>query len=225
MNSSRILCSDNNGCVYGADFLKLARELDIPKDVLKSALDDAAECMREWPPSIRPANKKALRGVATLLTKAIEQLSKTGVRGRLAAAATEEPEDTDAEYADFCAWLAAQDRVDQALDGARDLLEIVKFADTIKLSSGRPQYVQWQFAIRLLLGYWIEDLRREVTISGHTEDPRGFKWSDTVQFVYRSMRLIGEEKITVQACRTVLQNLKDRGDRFGLDFSELTRMP
>jgi len=193
--------------------------------VLKSVLDDTVEAMRQCPPWIRPANKKALRGVATLLTKAIEQLSKTGVRGRLEVAATEEPEDPDEEYADFRAWLAAQHRVDQALKGARDLLEIVKCADTINLSSGRPQYDQWQSAIRLLLGYWIEDLRREVTISGHTEDPRGVKWSDTVQFVYRSMRLIAEEKITVQACRTVLQNLKDRGDRFGLDFSELTRMP
>jgi len=68
------------------------------------------------------------------------------------------------------------------------------------------------------LGYWIEDLQRKVTISGHPDDPRGVKSSDTVRFVYQSMQLIGEEEITVQACRTILQNPRNEGDNFGLDL-------
>ena len=216
MGSSQILCSDSNGCTYGADFLKLARELEIPEYLLKSALNDAAEVMRDWSPRIRPANKKALRGVARSLAKAIEQLSETGVRKRLAAAVSEKRKDPD----DYFVWVAAEHRVDQALKGARDLLEIVKRGETTNFRSGRPQYDLWQLAIKLLLGYWIDDLGRKVTISGHLDDPCVVNSSDTVRFVYRSMRLIGEEKITVQACRRILQNLKKEGNNFGLHINE-----
>ena len=220
MDSSQILCSDSNGCAYGADFLKLARELKIPEYLLKSALNDAADVMREWSPITRPANKKALRGVATLLAKAIEQLSETGVRERLTVAVSEKPEEPDSnEYAGYFAWLAAHRRVKQAIEGARDLLEIVKRGETINFRSGRPQYEHWKFAIKFLLEYWIEDLQREVTISGHPDDGRNVKPSPALQFVYQSMRLIGEN-ITEQACRTIMQNLKEEGYTLEVDFNE-----
>ena len=48
----------------GADISKLAREFDIHPDVLKAALDGAAGLLRVSQENIRPADKKALRGVA-----------------------------------------------------------------------------------------------------------------------------------------------------------------
>ena len=39
MRSARTDSSDSNRCVYDADFLKLARELDISESVLEITLD------------------------------------------------------------------------------------------------------------------------------------------------------------------------------------------
>ena len=221
MASSWTNYSDNNGCTYGADFLKLARELEVPETLLGSALEEAAYLMREWSPSIRPVDKKALRGVARSLARAIEQLSETGVRERLTAAVSEEPEEPDADDgADYCAWLAAQHRVDQAMEGARDLLEIVKSGEAINFPPGRPQqYDRWQIGVRSLLRVWIEDLRRKVTISRHPDDGPGVKPSPALRFVYQSMWLIGED-IDVHKCRSILLNLKEEGYNFGMDLNE-----
>jgi len=47
MDSSRVIGSQSNGYDCGADFVKLACDLDIPGTLLKSALDDAADVMRD----------------------------------------------------------------------------------------------------------------------------------------------------------------------------------
>ncbi len=91
--------------------------------------------------------------------------------------------------------------------GARDLLALVHAGEAFKGAAGRPQYDHWTVAIGSLLDDWPDDLGREVTISGHAEEPRGVKPSPAVRFDHRCMRLLGEE-VTEQACRTILQNLR-----------------
>ena len=209
MDSSRVENSDGNGSTYGADFLKLARELEISEHVLEIALDDAARLMRQTSPRTRLANKKALRGVTNLLERAIERLSQTGVRERLVAAVFEEPEEPDADDGTrYCAWAYAQHRVDRAIEGARDLLEIVNRGEDINLRSGRPAYDHYGAAILALLGFWIEDLQRDVTISGHAADSRKVRPSPTLRFIHGSMRLIGQE-MPEQTCRRILQKFQE----------------
>lgn len=208
MPSDRAIGSDSNGCAYGSDFLKLARELEIPEYRLETALEGATRLLRQSPPRVRPANKKALDGIAKTLEATVERLSDEAVRGRLIGAVLEEPKGSDERGdAAYIAWFAAQDRVDRALEGAHDLLCIVRAAEEVKYTAGRPQYDHWTVAVRSLLFFWVHDLNREATISGHASDPRGVKPSDTVRFVHRSMRLIGQD-ISEQACRTILRNLR-----------------
>lgn len=119
--------SESNGCAYGADFLKLALELDISESVLEIALDDAARLMRQTSPRTRPANKRALRGLAETLEVTVERLSDVAVKGRLIGAVYEEPKGPDErDDAAYIAWGAAKARVDRALEGASDLMCIVR---------------------------------------------------------------------------------------------------
>jgi hypothetical protein len=209
MDSSRVENSDGNGSTYGADFLKLARELEISEYVLEIALDDAARLMRQSPPSVRPANKRALRSVARPLERTIERLSKPGVPERLTAAVYEEPEEADADdHAAYFAWVNAQHRVDRAIEGARDLLKFINRGEDINLRSGRPAYDHYGAAILSLLGFWIEDLQRDVTISGHAADSRKVRPSPTLRFIHGSMRLIGQE-MPEQTCRRILQKFQE----------------
>ena len=121
-----------------------------------------------------------------------------------------EPDGPDGDgLAYYTAWCAAQDRVDRTIEGARDLLALVRTGEAFKIPSRRLPYDHWTVAIGSLLEFWTDDLGREVTISDHASDDRGVKPSRAVRFVHRCMQLLGEE-ITEQACRTILQKLRDR---------------
>ena len=190
------------------DISELAREFEIHPDVLETALDGADGLLRVSRENARPADKKALRGVAKTLARTNDRLSGDAVRERLVEAAFEEPDGPDEDgLAYYTAWRAAQDRVDRAIDGAQDLLALVRAGETFKISPGRPRYDDWTVAIGSLLEFWTKDLERTVTISAHPSDPRGVKPSRAVRFVHRCMKLLGEE-ITDQACRTVLERLR-----------------
>ncbi len=190
------------------DISKLAREFDIHPGVMESALDGPAGLLRASRENVRPADKKILRGVAKTLAQTIDRLSGDAVRERLLEAVFREPDDPDDDgLAYYTAWCAARDRVDRAIEGAQDLLALVRAAEEFKIPAGRPQYAHWTVAIGSLLEFWTHDLGREVTISGHAADPRGVKPSRTVRFVHQCMQSLGEE-ITEQACRTILQNLQ-----------------
>ncbi len=192
------------------DILELAREFDIHPDVLQTVLDSAAVVLRVSRDNVRPADKRALRGVAKTLAATIDRLSTDTVRERLVAAMLQEPDDPDEDgLAHYTAACAAGARVDRAIEGARDLLALVHAGEAFKGAAGRPQYDHWTVAIGSLLDDWTDDLGREVTISGHAEEPRGVKPSPAVRFVHRCMRLLGEE-VTEQACRTILQNLRNQ---------------
>ncbi len=190
------------------DISELAREFEIHPDVLKAALDGAAGLLRTSRENVRPADKKALRGIAKTLAQTNDRLSGDAVRERLVEAAFEEPDGPDEDgLACYIAWCAARARVDRAIDGAQDLLALVCAGETIKIPPGRPKYDHWSVAIGSLLEFWTDDLGRKVTISAHPSDPRGVEPSPAVRFVHRCMKLLGED-ITEQACRTVLESLK-----------------
>ena len=202
----------NNGNMHesGTDISKLAREFDIHPGVLKAALDGAAGLLRVSRENVSPADKKALRGVAKTLTQTIDRLSDDAVRERLVESVFREPEDPDEDgLARYTAWCAAQDRVDRAIEGARDLLALVRTAEEFKIPAGRRPYFHWTTAISSLTEFWTHDLGREVTISDHAADSRGGKPSRTLRFVHQCMQSL-DEKITEQACRTILQNLRDQ---------------
>ena len=207
--------SDGIRRARGTDISKLAREFDIHPDVLKAALDGAAGLLHVSLENVRPADKKALRGVAKTLAQAIDRLSDDKIRERLVDANFREPDGPDDDgLAHYTAWWAARDRVDRAIEGARDLLALVRAGEAFKVPAGRPQYDHWTVAIGSLLEVWTDDLGREVTISGHAADPLVIKPSQTLRFVHQCMQLrcmqLLDEKITEQACRTILQNLRNQ---------------
>ncbi len=190
------------------DISELARELDIHPGVLEGALDGPAGLLRASRENVRPAEKKVLRGVAKTLAQTIDRLSGDAVRERLLEAIFREPDGPDEDdLVRYTAWWAARDRVDRAIEGAQDLLALVRTAEEFKVPAGRPQYEHWTVAIGSLLEFWTHDLGREVTISGHADDPRRVKPSPAVRFVHQCMKLLGE-KITEQTCRTVLARLR-----------------
>ena len=192
------------------DISKLARELDIHPGVLEAALDGAAGLLRASRENVGPADKRALRGVAKTFAQTIDRLSGDAVRERLLEAVFREPDGPDEDgLAHYTAWWAARDRVDRAIEGAQDLLALVRAAEGFKIPAGRRPYDHWTVAIRSLLEVWTDDLGREVTISDHAADPRGVKPSRAVRFVHQCMQLLDEE-ITEQACRTVLYNLREQ---------------
>ncbi len=194
----------------GTDISKLAREFDIYPDVLRAALDSAAGLLRVSRENVRPADKKALRGVAKTLAQTIDRLSGDAVRERLLEAIFREPDGPDVDdLVRYTAWWAARDRVDRAIEGAQDLLALVRTAEEFKVPAGRPQYEHWTVAIGWLLEFRTDELGREVTISSHAADPRGVKASQTVRFVHQCMQLLGEE-ISEQACRRILRKLRDQ---------------
>jgi hypothetical protein len=199
--------SNEKGYQSGIDISKLAHELDIHPTVLETALDGAARLLRVSQENIRPTDKKALRGIAKSLARTVDHLSGDAVRERLVEAAFEEPDGPDENgLAYYTAWCTAQTCVDRAIGGAQDLLALVHAGETYRLPSGRPRYDNWTVAIGSLLEFWTDDLGRQVTISGHSADPRGVKTSPAVRFVHQCMNLLGEE-ITEQACRTVMGRL------------------
>ncbi len=192
------------------DISKLAREFDIHPGVLEAALDGAAGLLRVSRENVGPADKRALRGVAKTLAQTIDRLSGDAVRERLLEAVFREPDDPDEDgLACYTAWWAARARVDRAIEGAQDLLALVRAAEEFKNPAGRRPYDHWTVAIRSLLEVWTDDLGREVTISDHASDPRGVKPSRAVRFVHQCMQLLDEE-VTEQACRTVLYNLREQ---------------
>ena len=210
MTSGRHGRSDGIRRERGMDISKLARELDIHPGVLEAALDGAAGLLRASRENVGPADKRALRGVAKTLAQTIDRLSGDAVRERLLEAVCREPDGLDEDgLAHYTAWWAARDRVDRAIEGARDLLALVRAGEAFKVPAGRPQYDHWTVAIGSLLEVWTHDLGRKVTISGHASDPRGVKPSQTVRFVHQCMQLLREE-ITEQACRTILLKLQDQ---------------
>ncbi len=192
------------------DISKLAHEFDIHPGVLEAALDGAAGLLRAYRENVGPADKRARRGVAKTLAQAIDRLSGDAVRERLLEAVFQEPDGpVEDGLAHYPAWWAARVRVDRAIEGARDLLALVRAAEGFKIPAGRRPYDHWTVAIGSLLEVWTHDLGREVTISGHPSDSRGVKPSRTLRFVHQCMRLL-REKITEQACRTILLKLQDQ---------------
>jgi len=191
------------------DISKLARELDIHPGVLETVLGDTdILCIPSG--NVHPADKRALRGVAKALAQTIHRLSGEAVRERMLEAVFREPDCPDEDdIAHYEAWCEARDRVDRAIEGALDLLALVRAGEAFKIPAGRPRYDHWTVVIGSLLEFWTDDLGREVTISGHADDPRGVKPSQTVRFVHQCMQLLGEE-ITEQACRTILLKLRDQ---------------
>lgn len=201
---------DNNRGADGADFSQLARELDIDPGVLDSAVEGAAGVLRASRENVRPANKKALDGVAPALGKVIDRLSDDAIRERLVAATFREPDGPDEDgLAYYTAWCAARAQVDHAMASARDLLELVRAGEAFKGTAGRPDYDDWTAAIGSLRQVWTENLGREVTISGHADDGRRVAPSPTLRFVYGCMKYLDPE-ITEQACRTILHRLQGR---------------
>lgn len=194
----------------GMDILELADEFGIHPDMLERALEDAQALLRTSRENVRPANKRALRGIAKTLAATLDLLSAAAVRERLveaAVAAPDPPEDDRLAY--YLAWCAARDRVDHALAGAQDLLALVHAGEAFKGAAGRPQYDHWAVAIGSLLEFWTRDLGRGLTISGHPAEPRGVTASPAVRFVLECMRVL-DAAITEQACRTILQKLCDQ---------------
>ncbi len=215
MTSERHGGSDGIRHGRGMDISKLARELDIHPGVLESALDGAAELLRASRENVGPADTRALRGVAKTLAQAIDRLSGDAVRERLLEAVFQEPDGPDEDgLAYYTAWCAARARVDRAIEGAQDLLAVVRAGEGFKTPSGRPPYDHWTVAIGSLLEFWTDDLGRVLPISGHASDDRGVKPSRAVRFVHQCMQLLGEE-ITEQACRTVLYRLRAARGRAG----------
>lgn len=197
----------------GMDIAQLADEFGIHPDMLERALNAAAGLLRTSRQNIRPADKRALRGVAKTLAATIDRLSAAAVRERLVEAAVEAPDRAEDDgLAYYLAWCAARDRVDRALAGAQDLLDLVRAGDVFKGAAGRPQYDHWATAIGSLLDVWTRDLGRELTISGHPSEPRGVTASPTVRFVHHCMRVL-DAAVTEQACRTILQKLRDQDAR------------
>jgi hypothetical protein len=210
MISERDEDSDGIGCARGTDISKLGQEFDIHPDVLKATLDSAAGLLRVSQENVRPADKKALRGAAKTLAQTIDRLSDDAVRERLQEAVFREPDGPDDDgLAHYTAWWAARDRVNHAIEGAQDLLALVRTAEKFKIPAGRPQYHHWTAAIASLLDFWTDDLGRKVTISGHAADPLVIKPSLTLRFVHQCMQSL-DEKITEQTCRTILQKLRDQ---------------
>ncbi len=208
MTSGRHGGSDGIRHERGMDISKLARELDIHPGVLEAALDGAAGLLRASRENVGPADKRALRGVAKTLAQTIDRLSGDAVRERLLEAVVREPDGPDEDgLAYYTAWCAARDRVNRAIEGAQDLLALVRTAEEFKIPAGRPQYAHWTVAISSLLEFWTHDLGREVTISGHAADPVVLKPSQTLRFVHQCMQSLDKE-ITEQACRTILQDQK-----------------
>ncbi len=122
----------------------------------------------------------------------------------------EEPGGPDENgLARYTAWWAAQARVNRAIEGAQDLLAVVRTAEKFKISAGRPQYVHWAVAISSLTDFWTHDLGRKVTISAHAADARGGQPSRALRFVHQCMQSLDKE-ITEQACRTILLKLQDQ---------------
>ena len=192
------------------DISKLAQEFDIHPGLLETVLDGAAGLLRTSRENVRPANKKALRGVAKTLAQTIDRLSDDAVRERMQDAVFQEPDGSDENgFARYTAWWAAQDRVNRAIQGAQDLLAVVRTTEKFKISAGRPQYVHWAIAISSLTDFWTHDLGRKVTISGHAADSRGGQPSRALRFVHQCIKLL-DEKITEQACRTILQTLRNQ---------------
>ncbi len=149
-------------------------------------------------------------GVAKALAQTMDRLSGDAVRERLQKAVLREPDGPDEDYfAHYTTWCAAKTRVDRAIEGAQDLLALVRAGEAFKIPAGRPQFVHWTVAIGWLLEFRTDELGREVTISSHAADPRGVKPSQTVRFVHQCMQLLGEE-ISEQACRRILRKLRDQ---------------
>jgi hypothetical protein len=80
------------------NILELAREFDIHPGELETVLHGAAGLLRASRENARPADKKALRGLAKTLAQTIERLSADAVRERLREAVFEEPDDPDEAF-------------------------------------------------------------------------------------------------------------------------------
>ncbi len=207
MASQPVPVSDDYWDERRTDILHLAREFGIRPDMLEQALKDAVDLLNLSRNNVRPANKKALRGLADQLAGMVDRVSEPSVRERLNAMSIDLSDvSEDDELGFYTSWSAAIARVDRAIDGLKDMVAIVRVAEAGKLRSGRPTHEDWTVAISSLVDFWTYCLHRKVSISGHAADPRGTKPSPLLKFSHRSMQILGE-KITEQTCRTVLQNL------------------
>lgn len=208
MTSGRDWGSDENRVQRGMDISRLARDFGIDPDRLETALADAAALLRESRLNIRPADKKALRGLTQALARALDRLSEDTVQERLVQGAITVPDGPDEDgLAYYTAWWEARARVERALAGAQDLLALVRAGESYSVPAGRPPHRDWAAAIGSLVDFWVLDLGHKVTISDHPDDARGIKPSPAVDFIYKGMRSLGEP-ITVQACRSILKTMR-----------------
>lgn len=213
MASARTNNSDNNQVPNRTDILNLADEFEIDPDGLERALVSAYQLLsasREIP---RMANKKSLKGIEKSLSKIVDRLSDEAVKERLLQAHLEAASsDGNDELKKYEVWWEAGATVDQAIDGVRGLRELIRASERLNAPAGRPPYEELAAPITSLLDFWNDDLRREVTVSGHADDPRAPKPSQTLSFVCGCIQALGEN-VTEQACRTVIQGLKDPRNR------------
>lgn len=203
------------GVGMGTDLSTLAADHDVDPDLLQCALDDAAELMRLSKQYARPANKKALRGMAEALGPIVERLSDPAVQERLAAAGAQVPDGSDQDdLAHYAAWYSALPRVDRAVAGVTDLLDLVRAGDAVTMPPGRPANMHHAATTISLVRFWSHRLGRDVTISGHGDDGRNIKPSPALRFIHDCVTWLNEP-VTMQECRTILKNLKKQNFELG----------
>ena len=192
------------------DIQRLAGEFGIEARLIRNTIKEAKELMAAVRSNVRPADKKALRSLTKSLEEILDRLRDETVRERLVDALFKDlggAVENEYSYERGMIWWRARQRLGKAIQGTEDLLEIVRCSNATELPAGRPRYEALTAGAIAIMGLWQTDLNHKITISDHPNDSRGVKPSDALRFTYECLTLAGE-KVTLQACRTVLQNLK-----------------
>ena len=133
--------SDNNCRPWDGDLEKLAEYFQIQVFYLEQAMDGAQKAFHTARENVSPASKEDMGNTANALRKSIADLSQEKVRARLHEAIFEEPENPGPDnYDHYIAWCDAGNRLEKALSGATDLLQIVEASENYRRGSGRPSY-------------------------------------------------------------------------------------
>lgn len=210
MSDEASLRSDFYGALDGIDFCKLAERFDAPVERVRDVLTRVAEALDLAVLVVRPAGNKQLVSVATKISKLRASLAHPAVDTRLVIASLNEErqlEGNEKEDLQTEEYISARSRVDEALEALRDLEHIVTAAANMALPPGQPSYEEWYEAGVTLKNFWVNELGRDATISGHGDDGRDVKTSAFVQFVTECLRQLGAS-VDEQGCRTFLIKLR-----------------
>ncbi|MEO0398438.1 MAG: hypothetical protein AAF224_03330 [Pseudomonadota bacterium] len=197
--------SDYNWSLNETDFRNVAKAFDLPEDEYREALTVAAQIIqdaaREFPPQ---ANKKAISGISGKLRKIINRLEERPVYLRLQNSLIDFSVLRGGDkYGWYTSWYYGGKRLDKAIAGAKDLLEILAATEKYRSRAGRRTYGYYENAAAVLQDFWTDELERVAKVSGHANDSRGVKTNEFVRYVHASLQLLGED-VTEQACRTIL---------------------